>query len=161
MERGEADESYWKTDRQTDRETGRAQWLSCFCPSWARFCCGPSCMCVCMLSWFSCVQLFVTPWAAAHQGPLSMGILSRQECWSGLPLPPPGDPPGIEFVSPMAPALQADSLPLSHQRRPPSCIFFNKCPCFPSGNLTVLLAPKVAWVWQLRTETSASGEEWY
>ena len=48
--------------------------------------------------------------------PLSMGI-SRQEYWGGLPCPSPGDPPdpGIE---PESPALQADSLPLSHQGSP-------------------------------------------
>ena len=42
---------------------------------------------------------------------------SRQEYWSGLPCPSPGDlpDPGIEPVSPVAPALQADSLVLSHQ----------------------------------------------
>ena len=39
-----------------------------------------------LLSYFSCVRLCVTPWTAAHQAPLSMG-LSRQEHWSGLPLP--------------------------------------------------------------------------
>ena len=38
----------------------------------------------CVLSCFSCVQLFVTLWATAHQAPLSMGF-SRQEYWSGLP----------------------------------------------------------------------------
>ena len=36
----------------------------------------------------SCVQLFVTPWTAAHQAPPSMGF-SRQEYWSGVPLPSP------------------------------------------------------------------------
>ena len=36
----------------------------------------------------SCVQLFATPWAAAHQAPPSMGF-SRQEYWSGVPLPSP------------------------------------------------------------------------
>ena len=41
-----------------------------------------------MLSHFSRVQLFVTPWTVAHQAPLSMGF-SRQEYWSGLPFPPP------------------------------------------------------------------------
>ena len=46
--------------------------------------------CVCMLCGFSCVQLFVTPWTVAHQAPLSMGF-SRQEYWSGLPCPRPGD----------------------------------------------------------------------
>ena len=35
-----------------------------------------------------CVQLFATPWAADHQAPPSMGF-SRQECWSGVPLPSP------------------------------------------------------------------------
>ena len=39
---------------------------------------------------FSRVQLFATPWTVAHQAPLSMGS-SRQEYWSGLPFPPPGD----------------------------------------------------------------------
>ena len=47
--------------------------------------------------------------------PLCMGF-SRQEYWSGLPFPSPGDlpDPGIEFESPVSPALQAGSLPLSH-----------------------------------------------
>jgi len=58
-------------------------------------------------------------WTAAHQAPLSMGF-SRQEYWSGLPCPSPGHLPdsGIEPVSPVAPALQADSLPLSYQGSP-------------------------------------------
>ena len=47
---------------------------------------------VCMLSQFSHVQLFVTPWAIACQAPLSMGY-SRQECWSGLPCSPLEDLP--------------------------------------------------------------------
>ena len=55
------------------------------------------------------VWLFVIPWTVAFQAPLSMGF-SRQEYWSGLPFPSPGDlsDPGIE---PRSPALQADSLP--------------------------------------------------
>ena len=54
-----------------------------------------------MLSCLNHVRLFVTPWTVAHQAPLSMGF-SRQEYWSGLPWPPPGDlpDPGIEPVSP-------------------------------------------------------------
>ena len=54
-----------------------------------------------LLSRFSCVQLFATPWTAAYQAPLSMGF-SRQEYWSGLPFPSPGDfpKPGIEPASP-------------------------------------------------------------
>ena len=48
----------------------------------------------------------VTPWVVAHQAPLSMGF-SRQEYWSGLPFPSPGDltDPGIEPKSPVSPAL--------------------------------------------------------
>ena len=49
----------------------------------------------CVLSHFSCVELSLTPWTAAHQAPLSMGF-SRQEHWSGLPYPPPGDLPNSE-----------------------------------------------------------------
>ena len=44
---------------------------------------------LCMLTHFSCVQLFATLWIAAHQASLSMGF-SRQEYWSGLPCPLPG-----------------------------------------------------------------------
>ena len=68
-------------------------------------------LCACMLRGFS-----LTPWIAAHQAPLSMGF-SRQEYWSGLPCPPPGDlpHPGIELVFPASPALPVDFLPLSHQ----------------------------------------------
>ena len=63
-----------------------------------------------------CVQLFATLWIVAYQAPLFMGF-SRQEYWSGLLCPPPGDlpNPGIQPTSPAAPALQADSLPLIHQ----------------------------------------------
>ena len=59
-----------------------------------------------MLSRFSRVQLFATPWTVARQTPLSMGF-SRQECWSGLPCPPPGDlpDPGMELEFPISPAL--------------------------------------------------------
>ena len=54
------------------------------------------------------VQLFVTPWTVASQVLLSMGF-SRQEYWSGLPFPSPGDllNPGTE---PGSPALQVNSL---------------------------------------------------
>ena len=58
------------------------------------------------------VQLFATLWTGAHHAPLSLGFF-RQEYWSRLPFPPPGDlpNPGIEPLSPASPALQADSLP--------------------------------------------------
>ena len=47
-----------------------------------------------------------TPWTITHQAPLSMGF-SRQEYWSGLPYPTPGDLPdlGIEDAPPVSPAL--------------------------------------------------------
>ena len=45
---------------------------------------------MCMLSHFNRVQLFVTLWTVTYQASLSMGF-SRQEYWSGLPCPPPGD----------------------------------------------------------------------
>ena len=54
-------------------------------------------------------RLFVTPWTVAHQAPLSMGF-SRQEYWSGLPFPSPGDLPYLG-IEPGSLALQADSLP--------------------------------------------------
>ena len=57
----------------------------------------------------SCVRLFGTPWTIAHQAPPSTEY-SRQEYWSGLPFPSPGDlpDPGIE---PRCPPLQVDALP--------------------------------------------------
>ena len=60
-----------------------------------------------VLSYFSHVQLFVTPWTIAHEAPLSMGF-SRQEYWSCLPFPPPGDllDPKIELVSPASPEVE-------------------------------------------------------
>ena len=65
------------------------------------------------------VWFFATPWAVAHQTPLSLGF-SRQEQWSGLPCPPPGEhpDPGMQPESPASPALQVDSLLLSHQGSP-------------------------------------------
>ena len=82
---------------------------------------GSPCVCVrvrvcvytqaCVLSHFGCVRLFVISCTVASQAPLSTG-LSRQEYWSGLPCPPPGElpDPGIEPMSSAAPALQVDSL---------------------------------------------------
>ena len=61
-----------------------------------------------LLSHVSCVQLCATPQTAAHQALPSLGF-SRQEYWSGLPFPSPGDlpDPGIE---PRSPVIQADAL---------------------------------------------------
>ena len=70
-----------------------------------------------MLSCFSHVRLFVTPWTIAHQAPLSMGF-SRQEYCSGLSFSSPGEipGPGMKPLSPMFYAFQTNSL--SHQGSP-------------------------------------------
>ena len=67
---------------------------------------------------------FVTPWTVTHKASLSTGF-PRQKFQSGLPLPSPGDipDPGIE---PTSPALEGNSLPLSHQGSPAS--FFRELP---------------------------------
>ena len=83
---------------------------------------GPACVCSVISN------SPATPWTTARQAPLSMGF-SKQEYWSGLPFPSPGDHPdaGTEPVSPVSIALQVDSLPLSlgspmshskHQQQP-------------------------------------------
>ena len=69
------------------------------------------------------VWLLLTPQTVPYPAPLSMEF-PRQESWSGLPFPPPGEflNPGIEPSSPAAPAWQAYSLPLSHLGTPYTCI---------------------------------------
>ena len=75
--------------------------------------CACVCVCVCVcarvcMHALSHVQLLVAPWTAARQAPLSMGF-SRQEYWSGLPCPPPGDLCN-PVIKPRSPAWQAGSL---------------------------------------------------
>ena len=74
------------------------------------------------------VRLFVTPWTVAYQVPQSMEF-SRQEYWSGLPFPSPGDlpDPGIE---PGSPTLHADALPSKPPGKPSLSlgICLNSCP---------------------------------
>ena len=74
-----------------------------------------------MLSHFSRVQLFATPWTVAHQSLLSLRF-SRQEYWSGLLCSPPGEFPN-QGIEPGFPALQADSLPLIHQGSPIKIVY--------------------------------------
>ena len=64
---------------------------------------------------------FATPWTVAHQVPLSMGF-SRQEYWSGLPFPSPGDlpDPGIE---PMSPALEGRFFTAEPQGKPVTWVY--------------------------------------
>ena len=92
------------------------------CPSWLghpghstqeRWCPPQGYSCACVLS---CIWLFVSPWTVTHQALLSIEF-SRQEYWSGLPCPPPGDlsDPGIEQASPASSTLSGRFLlPLSH-----------------------------------------------
>ena len=70
----------------------------------------------CTLSCSVMSSSFVTPWTIDHQAPLSMGF-SKQEYWSGLPFPSPGDlpDPGIKSGSP---AWQADFLPSKPPGKP-------------------------------------------
>ena len=100
------------------------------------------------------VTIFVTPWTIACQAPLSMEI-SRQEQWSGLPLPSPEDlpDPGIE---PGSPALQADSSPSEPLGTPqlssiiiqsfynitdykPCAVCYIPITCFITGGLHILI----------------------
>ena len=73
------------------------------------------CVCVCVcVSHFSRVQPLATPWTEARQAPLSMGF-SRQEYWSGLPCPPPGDlsDPGIKPASVTSTCTSRQALTIS------------------------------------------------
>ena len=65
--------------------------------------------CIYLVSCFSCVQLCATLWTVAFQAPLCMGF-SRQEYWTGLPCPSPGDLPNTR-IELRSPTLWADSLP--------------------------------------------------
>ena len=67
-------------------------------------------------SFQSCLTLCDPMDCVACQAPLSMGV-SKQEYWSGLLVPTPGDLSDPE-IEPVSPALQADSLPLSHLETP-------------------------------------------
>ena len=81
---------------------------------------------------FSRVRLFATPWTVAYQAPPSMGF-SRQEYWSGLPFPSPGDLPD-PGIKPGSPALQADAL----TSQPPGKPFWLVTP-FLSNSLKALV----------------------
>ena len=85
----------------------------------------------------SCVPLFATPWTVAHQAPLSTGLY-RQEQWSELPDPPPGDlpHPRIEPMSPAFPALA--SLPLSRQGCLCVCVCVCVCVCLVAQSCATL-----------------------
>ena len=92
------------------------------------------------------VRLFVTPWTVAYQASPSMGF-SRQEYWSGLPFPSPGDlpDPGIE---PVSPALEADALtsgpPGKHLVSKSCPILCNPIDCSTPGRATSLPCPSLS-----------------
>ena len=88
--------------------------IACEKGQWEQY--GKECVRICELSCFSRGRLFAALRTVPCQAPLSMGF-SRQEYWSGLTYPPPGDlpHPGIELGSP---ALQADSLSPELPRKP-------------------------------------------
>ena len=101
------------------------------------------CVCVCVCVLLSSVQLFATPWTIARQAPLSMGF-SRQEYWSGLPFPSPGDLPD-PGIKPGSPALQADALPPELLGKPwTPCLhghlvrLHNTCPFLPLSTIFLL-----------------------
>ena len=114
-------------------------------------------MCAGMLSHFSHVQPFVTPWTVAQQAPLSMGF-SRQEYWNGLPCPPAETlpNPGIKPASPTSPALASR--------------FWEKPPGKPQAKQAgqrLLLSREFpcSWLWeypQLKAPagTAAKGSDW-
>ena len=86
-----------ENDSSTTKLTSMEYYGLCGC---VRVC---GCVCVCVIA-----QSCLTPWTVAHQAPLSMEF-SRQEYWSGLPFPSPGDLPD-PGVKPRSPAFQVDSL---------------------------------------------------
>ena len=79
--------------------------------------------------WLSHVLVFATPQTVAHQAPLSMGF-SRQEYWSGLPFPSPGDlPAGYKTMSPASPALANEFFTSAPPGKPNgSYLNINRCP---------------------------------
>ena len=77
----------------------------------------PGCFLQCdIMKSLSCIRLSSIPWTVAYQASPSMGF-SRQEYWSGLPLPSPGDLPNPDS-EPGSPALQADALPSEPPGKP-------------------------------------------
>jgi len=69
------------------------------------------------VKWLSRVRFFATPWTVAYKAPLPMEF-SRQEYWSGLPFPSPGNLPDLR-IEPGSPALQADTLLSEPPGKPP------------------------------------------
>ena len=105
------------------------------------------------------VRLFATQWTVAYQAPPSMGF-SRQECWSGLPFPSPGDLP-TPGIKPGFPSLQADALPSELPGKPISSsiliswIFF--CTIYFLSNFLTACS----WVYCIHCSLSESASDLY
>ena len=83
---------------------------------------------------------FATPWTVAYQAPLSMGF-PRQEYWSGLPCPPPGDLPN-PGVKPMSPPLAGGFFTrVTRETQLCSCVHLKLCWDFPGGPVVKSLPP--------------------
>ena len=131
-----------------------------------------------MLSLFSRVRLFVTSWTVAGQAPLSMGC-TRQEYWSGLSYPPPGDllDPEIKAMSLTSPALvdgffttgatwEAPPAACSHGQISDTCphwLSFLPCPSFLLPGVTfqakcLYMNPCLKLCFQTQAETTGTGQ---
>ena len=90
----------------------------------------------------SCVQFLVTPWTVVCQAPLSMKFF-KQEYWSELPFPLPGNPPkpGIETSSPMSPGLAGGFFTTAPTGKLKYLLIVIAIPFFPSTYLTGLFLP--------------------
>ena len=125
----------WFHKQQWEEGEGRKGDWACF----SVLCMGPSFSytwaCVCVLSHFSCVRLFVTPRTVAHQASLSMGF-SRQEYWSGLPCPSPGAllNPSTKPMSLASPALAGGFFTTSATRLP---YIYQTIPSFIHDGITI------------------------
>ena len=101
------------------------------CPCWHLDVKGALCWISTPRTTVLCAQsrlLFATPWTAARQAPLSIGF-SRQDYWSGLPFPSPGDlsNPGITPLSPASPALAGRFSTTELPGKPQNCKIINLC----------------------------------
>ena len=94
------------------------------------------CVHACMLSHFSHVRLFATPWTVAHQAPLTIGF-SRQEYWSGFPCPPPEylPDPGIKPMCLTSPVFAGGFFTV-----------FSGFPCGSAGKESTCNAGDLGWI---------------
>ena len=94
-----------------------------------------------VLSCFSCVQLFATPWTVAYQAPLSMEF-SRQEYWSELPFPSPGESSQTRDQTWISCIAGAILYCLSHQRSSSISIYQQQATGTINSKITFIIASK-------------------